>query len=159
MAEAGTELDEIEVPEPAEIIIAPPVKNENGFMTTEASIATLATEATLAQEQSSKALINGDGLEEHMTVNGYIPSPIKPAPAAEVISEPSTQISFHPKQAEEDDGEYGEEGEELKKEEELVKKVEVKNEEVKREEVVEKIEEPPQVAEVPDDVQPLEVNR
>ena len=92
MVEAG-DLDEIEIPEPAEIKIAPPVKNENGFMT-ESSIATLATEATLAQEQSSKVLTNGDVeeafLENHKASNGYIPSPIKPAPAAEVISEPST---------------------------------------------------------------------
>ena len=90
MAESGTELDEIDIPEPAEIKIAPPTKNENGFMTTESSIATLATEATLVPEQSSKVLMNGDVEEESEPRNGYIPSPIKPEPATEVISEPST---------------------------------------------------------------------
>ena len=90
MAEVGDDLDEIDIPEPAEIKIAPPVKAENGFMTTEASIATLATEATLAPDQSSKVLMNGDVPEDSEPLNGYIPSPIKPIPETEVISEPST---------------------------------------------------------------------
>lgn len=91
MAEVGDDLDEIDIPEPAEIKIAPPAKNENGFMTHESSIATLATEATLAPEQSEKVLVNGNVLEDSEHLNGYIPSPIKHVPETEVISdEPST---------------------------------------------------------------------
>lgn len=90
MAEAGIELDEIDISEPAEIKTAPPTKNENGFMTTEASIATLATEATLAPDQSSKVVMNGDVIEDAEALNGYSPSPIKHDPETEVISEPST---------------------------------------------------------------------
>lgn len=34
MAESGVELDEIEIPEPAEIKVTPPTKVENGFIST-----------------------------------------------------------------------------------------------------------------------------
>ena len=66
MAEAGVELDEIEIPEPAEIKVTPPTKVENGFTSTQPSTASLATEATMGMvpEQSSKSLMNGDLLED-----------------------------------------------------------------------------------------------
>ena len=50
MGEADQELDEIKIPEPAEIKVTPPPKVENGFTSTQPSTASLATEATMAPE-------------------------------------------------------------------------------------------------------------
>ena len=95
----GLELDEIQIPEPEDIKVTPPTKVENGFTSTQPSSGSLGTEGNSTAEPSSNVLMNGHVKEEKEPINGYVPSPVKPAPAPESISEPSTQISFLPKSA------------------------------------------------------------
>ena len=110
--------------------------------------------------------MNGDVLEDHKQLNGYIPSPIKFVPELDELSEPteaSTQISFHPKPAAEEQDE--EDGEELK-EVEVEKPKEKEGEKQKEEpiaQVPQKVEMQEQTEAAPkvevEDVKPLEVNR
>ena len=88
----GLELDEIQIPEPEDIKVTPPTKMENEFLSTSTkpSSGSLGKESNSNAELSSKVLMNGHVKEEKEPINGYVPSPVKPAPAPESVSEPST---------------------------------------------------------------------